>query len=188
MRCNRVILAGALLAMAAPLSAPLAAQDSAPSTQRDAAVAIADGADTVLPVGMNIAMLTTQSVSSKNARKGDLVTLTLAEDIVRDGVVVLPAGTLGTGEITAAEKKGMMGQGGKLSLKMLYLTLADGRTVRLSGDLVSVGSDATTLATAVTTATMGMVPFITGKTATIPEGTILTVRLDREVRLRDTAN
>ena len=104
-----------------------------------------------------------------------------------DGVVVLPAGTLGTGEITAAEKKGMMGQGGKLSLNMLYLTLADGRTVRLSGDLVSVGSDATTLATAVTTATMGMVPFITGKTATIPEGTMLTVRLDREVRLRDIA-
>ena len=191
MRDNGYHSAPGLAALALALGTPVAAQPAQDSPPPVAEIMpagpTANGKDIVLPIGMRIALVTDAEISSKRARKGDLVTLRAKDDLVHAGKVFVAAGTSAVGEITEVQQKGMMGQGGRLSLRMLYLEMGDGRTVRVSGQIASIGDDQTALASAATTATMGFVFFVTGKSATIPEGTELQVTLDREVRFRGAA-
>ncbi|MEL7189800.1 MAG: hypothetical protein AAGK17_09650 [Pseudomonadota bacterium] len=123
-----------------------------------------------------------QSLSSKTVKRGDLVQLTLRDDITYDGAVIVPAGNPAIGEVSFVQQNGFMGKGGRLAIRMLYLDLENG-PVRVSGPLGSAGKDQTALATAVATATLGIAFFVKGKSAVIEEGTALDVVLDREARI-----
>lgn len=179
MRANLLALAAVLACISLPLlaggQAASGANGSAASTQADGAEA-----DNVrLRRGTRILLRTTAEISSRTARKGDLIALEVNEPVTVDGIVAIPAGTPAIAELTVAEKKGMMGQAGKLAARMLYLEMPQG-PVRVSGELASVGRDQTGLAVVATGLTMGFAFFVTGKTAVIPEGTELGVMLDRE--------
>ncbi len=136
----------------------------------------------VLPTQSRIAFVVAEEVSSKKVRKGDLIRLTLKDELTFDGKVIVPAGAPAIGEITVAAKKGWMGEGGRLAARMLYFDF-DGGPVRISGPLGGAGDDQTELATLTAVATMGLIPFVTGKSAVIAEGTELSVVLDREARI-----
>ena len=134
-----------------------------------------------IAVGTELLLRTVDDISSESVRKGDLFHLELAEDYVANGMMLVPKGTVAVAEFTQAERKGMMGCGGKLAARALYLKLPDG-PVRLSGELSDKGKSKTGLATVVT-GLVGVGIFIEGKAAVIPKGSELVVQLDREVRI-----
>lgn len=136
----------------------------------------------MLPARSSLTFVVAEEVSSKKARKGDLIRLTLRDDLTFDGKVIVPAGAPAIGEITVAAKKGWMGEGGRLAARMLYFDFESG-PVRISGPLGGTGDDQTELATLTAVATAGLIPFVTGKSAVIAEGTELSVLLDREARI-----
>lgn len=136
----------------------------------------------VLPAGSQIALVTTEELSSKRHRKGDLVTLSVKEDIIRDGVTLIPRATPVVAQIIEAEEKGLMGRGGKLTARVLYLELPRG-PVRLSGELGVAGKSLTGAATAATAVVSGFAFVISGKSAVIPKGTEMIAILDRDARI-----
>lgn len=162
------------------LATPLSAQETEASADTTEATTVAVPQRIVLPAGSQVPLRILEEVSSKTARKGDLVKLEVAEDYLVDGRVVLSEGTPATAELTLAEKKGWMGRAGKLAARMLYLELPRG-PVRLSGELGEAGQSNAEVAT-VLSAFTGL-GFITGKSAVIPAGTELVARLDREARI-----
>ncbi len=169
---------GAFLLFCAAFAAPGIAQDLA---QEVAPASNTVTAAPVLPAGSQIALVTSEELSSKRHRKGDLVTLSVSEDVILDGVTVIPRATPVIAQISQAEKKGLMGRGGKLTARVLYLELPSG-PVRLSGEVGVAGKSHTGAATAATAVVSGFAFVISGKSAVIPEGTELVAFLDRDAR------
>lgn len=182
LQASRIFSAAALTCAA--ICAPLAAQiEPQPATEApDTPGPTLRGNTLILPAQTRLAFVVTEEVSSKKARKGDLIALTLRDHLVFDGHLIIPAGAPAVGEITQANKKGWMGEGGRLAARMLYFDFEDG-PVRISGPLGGTGDDQTELATLTVLATGGLVPFVTGKSAVIAEGTELSVVLEREARI-----
>lgn len=136
----------------------------------------------ILPAGSIVPLLTRDVLSSKTHRKGDIVTLEVAQDVLAENRVVIAQGSPVVAQISEAEEKGLMGRPGKLSARVLYLDLPDG-PVRLSGELATQGKSNTGTATAATALVSGFAFIISGKSAVIPAGTELVAVLDRDVRL-----
>ena len=168
------VLALALLALSSPvLSQTGDAASSNPASEAAAAI---------LPAGSQLRLVTTQELTSKRQRKGDLVKLDLADDVFVDGQKVLAQGAPVVAQITKAEQSGLMGAAGRLEARVLYLDLPSG-PVRLSGILGASGKSHTGMATAATALVSGFAFMIRGKSAVIPAGTELFATLDRDVML-----
>ncbi|HET6933022.1 MAG TPA: SH3 domain-containing protein, partial [Candidatus Acidoferrum sp.] len=72
-----------------------------------------------------------KTISSATAHVGDAVELEVVEDVIVDGVTVLPAGAKVSGTIAAAEPKKRFGHGGKLAFSITSMTLADGEQIKV---------------------------------------------------------
>ena len=167
------------------IAMPLVAQDKAPEpaqTQPSKIGKTATAPRSGLPSGTRIGFVTLEEISTKRVRKGDQVKLALRDDVFHEGTIILAAGTSAVGEVTRAEKKGMMGHGGKLSIRMLYIETSSG-PMRVTGEILSANESQTGLATAVATASLGVVFFVTGKSAVVPAQTKVDVVLERDARI-----
>lgn len=91
-----------------------------------------------LAAGTAIPVVTAAPLTSKTAHTGDPIDLVTSHDVVVDGMVVIPKGTIAHGQIAEAHSTGGLGVGGKLTLRPLYLTLGD-TTVRLTGSMTANG-------------------------------------------------
>src|SRR3546814_8668006 len=92
-----------------------------------------------VPMGLEIPLVTTTTLSSKTSVKGDFVPLETAADVLVDGHLVIAAGTQVTGQVTDAQTKGALGMSGRLAIRPLYLRAGDA-TVRLGGASSEKGS------------------------------------------------
>jgi len=82
-------------------------------------------------------------LSSKTASEGDPVKLTLTDDLKVGDVVVARTGSTAVGEVTKAEKSGMMGKAGELNIRLDYLKVGDTK-VHLRGTRGKEGQSGTT--------------------------------------------
>lgn len=146
--------------------APVAPEPAAPTTPCGA---IASGLclQALTPLVIRIEA----GISSRTAKTGETFALTLAEPLVIDGRVVLPAGISGQGEVVHAKGTGL-GVGGELVLAARFLAI-DGSQLRLRSMRVGVhGKDQQGL-TFATAAMIGLpAMFIRGKHIEIPAGTL----------------
>ena len=92
----------------------------------------AERSEAVLPALTPIKLMLDEEVSTNTHAKGDQFFVTVVEDVVANGTVVIPAGTRGWGEITFAAKKGAFGSPGMVSLSLRSLDLGE-RIVALDG-------------------------------------------------------
>lgn len=157
--------------MIAALLAPLLAATPVMGCERDL----------VLPEGMVIPLLTAERLSSKHAATGDMVALTVAEDVKIDGVVAIPVGTSAKGQVADASGTGALGTAGKLMLRPLYLQLGE-TVVRLDGQIKRDGG--LPVATAVGMITLS--GLFGGRTAEVPTGTPLQSIVRRSVTVHVT--
>jgi hypothetical protein len=127
-------------------------------------------------MGTDVSLVTVQALSSKTSAKGDIVPLRTAADLVIGGKVVIPKGADAVGQISDARAKGALGMSGRLSVRPLYVRVGT-TTIRLAG---RTGERATIAPEAV----VGMVlltPALSGRSATIAEGTAVPAMVEKQV-------
>ena len=142
-------------------------------------------ANAFLRVGTEIPLRLSQELTTKGKRLrvGDRFHMEVAEPIVVQGVVVVPAGSPAMGEITDARNKGMWGKSGHLAARILYMTV-NGRQIRLSGAFDDKGVAGGVGAVAVSAFIAWPAGFfMTGTSARLPIGTMLKGFVDEDVPL-----
>jgi len=139
------------------------------------------GSKFVLEDGTPIKLVLGETISSADAVVGQLVSFEVVEEILVDGVVVVPKGGTAWATVTVAEPKKRLGRGGKLDLNVDKVRLADGSKTLLSAVKNTKGGGHTGAMTGAIVATSLIVwpaaPFFLlmhGKDITIPKGTAIT--------------
>jgi hypothetical protein len=117
-----------------------------------------------------------QTISSATAHVGDAVELEVAEDVIVDGVTVLPIGSKVSGVIAVAEIKKRFGHGGRVAFSITSMTLADGEQVKVRCYQEASGSS--------NTSADAVLPLNSGKDVTIPKDVEFTALVDGEARLK----
>jgi hypothetical protein len=116
-----------------------------------------------------------KGVSSATAHIGDAMELQVSEDLIVEGLVVIPKGAAAAGAVTEVEQKKRMGRSGKLAMKITEISLGNGgkATVRAYHDT-----------TGGTSATGTVLPMVSGKDVEFPKGTDFLAWVDGDVKLR----
>jgi hypothetical protein len=122
-----------------------------------------------------------ETISSADATVGQLVSFEVVEDVLVQGVVVIPKGGNAWATVTAAQAKRRMARGGKLDLNIDKVRLVDGSKTLLSATKNTKGGGHTGAMTGAIVATSLILwpaapffLFMHGKDITIPKGTALT--------------
>ena len=160
---------------AAPATPP--AQNASPAPAPSAAQATY-----LLPEGTDVPLTFDQDISSKTAAEGDPVAFVLADDLKVGNVVVAKAGSYAFGEVTRAERSGMMGKAGELSIRLDYLKAGETK-IMLRGTKGKEGQSGTT-STVVLTVLFGPIGLIKhGKNIEIKKGASLTAYVADDIKL-----
>jgi hypothetical protein len=172
-------------ASATPAQAATTAPAPAPAPAAVAAAPAAPPAHARLhiPEGTEARIRIDDKLSSANNVDGDTFSITLVEPMAIDGSTI-PAGYRGKGEVVQAKRKGMMGQGGELNIKLDYLRVGDAR-IRLRGQKGGEGDGAmaSTVALTVLFGPLGLLKH--GHDMTINKGQELTAYVDQDTTLDD---
>src|SRR6476661_9409542 len=139
----------------------------------------------ILRVGTEVPLRLEQELTTKGKqlRVGDRFHLTTSEPVLVNGVNVIPVGTPAVGEITEVRNKGMWGKSGRLTARILYMSVG-GRQIRLNGNFNDKGVAGGVGAVAVSA--LVFLPagfFMTGTSARIPAGTTIKAFVDEDVPL-----
>ncbi|SDD80967.1 hypothetical protein [Sporomusa acidovorans] len=147
-------------------------------------------AATTIPKDTLIKIKTLSTLNSKTSKVGDSVALGIAEDVVIDGVLLLPQGAVGNGKVTKVEAAKNFGRDAKLEISFDHVTAMDGSKVEtLLGDKAK--KETKSLATAAGASVAGMIvlgpvgiiggAFVNGKEANIPIGSQLYIQTKEDV-------
>jgi hypothetical protein len=165
---------------------PDAAKPATPTAPVAPAVAPAPPAD-VAPVlikledGTPVHLIPSETISSADAQVGQTLELEVVDDIVLDGVCVVPHGATAWATVTSAQAKRRMGRAGHLDINIDKVKLADGEKVLLRAVKDEKGGSHTGAMTGAIVATsLVLLPaaplflLVHGKDVTIPKGTPIT--------------
>ncbi|MCG7348216.1 hypothetical protein [Sphingomonas sp. ACRSK] len=170
-------LAGALL-----LCASGAFAQAVPAPQVSAPLVAGAQSDAVLRTGTKVALKTSEELTTKGKklRVGQHFNMEVAEAVLVNGQVVIPAGATAVGEITEVRNKGMWGKSGHLTAQMLYVSV-NGRQIRLTGTFDDKG----VTGTAGVVGAIALVPvagfLMTGTSAVVPMGAPVTGFIGEDV-------
>jgi hypothetical protein len=152
------------------------------------------GADPVpVPDGTPVRIALTDQVASNTAHAGDRFQFRSLDDVVVDGWVVIPRGSLGEGEVTQAEPAGSNGHPGKLKLQFDWIYGADNLKIRLSdvpdanrGDGEKSAASAATIASTVLLGPIGLFAhnFVHGENAIVTPDRAIPVYVAQTVHVR----
>jgi hypothetical protein len=140
--------------------------------------------------GTPIRLRINRNLSSADAQVGENVDFEVLDDLRVDGLLVIPRGSAAMATVTAAQPKRRMARGGKLSVNIDYVRLANGEKAPVRGVKDLKGGGHTGAMTGAMVAT-GIVffpaaplfLFMKGKDITIPKGHEVTVYINGDVRL-----
>jgi len=138
----------------------------------------------VLRAGTEVPLRMEEGLDSndKTLREGQQFHMSVASDVMLNNMVVIPAGSPVTAEITDLRHKGMWGKSGHISARVLNVRVGD-RLIRLTGNFDEHG----TTGTAGVVAAVAFVPiagfFMTGTSARIPAGAGVKAFLDEDIAI-----
>lgn len=132
----------------------------------------------LLPEGTELQLEFIDPVSSRTAVAGDRCNLRLRHDLRADGVTVIARGALAVGTVIGTQKRGLMGRGGHLILRIDYLLNGDER-IALRGNQNRRG-DPDAGARVAISALFGPLSLLKrGRHTEIPKGATMRAYLDR---------
>ena len=181
-----IVRAGAL-ACALCFASTAVAQVATPTPAAVATLAPASP-DNVLRVGTKVPLKLSEELTTKGKklRVGQHFRMEVAEAVLVNGQVVIPAGSSAVGEITEVRNKGMWGKSGHLTAQMLYVSVG-GRQIRMTGTFDDKG----VTGTGGVVAAIAFVPvagfFTTGTSAKIPVGAPVTGFIGEDIPVTMTA-
>ena len=164
----------------APL--PATPQTGRPRTAYDQPVAapppanpVPAGFDLTLPNGTPIRLKFSKTVSSETAHVGDTVELVVVQDVLVDGLCLIPTGAPAVAVVTEAEPRKRMGRGGKLSIGVNSVRLADNEKAAARSFQESSG----------TNSTVGTIlPLAHGKGVVFTQGAEIAAYIDGNIYLK----
>ena len=148
------------------------------------AAILAPVTNNVLRAGIEVPLRVEEGLDSndKGIREGQQFHLSVANNVMLGNLVVIPAGSPATAEITDLRRKGMWGKSGHIVARVLSVRVGD-RLIRLSGTFDEHG----TTGTAGVVAAIAFVPiagfFMTGTSAKIPAGAGVRAFLDEDLTI-----
>lgn len=131
----------------------------------------------VLKAGTAIPLQSVESIYARNVEVGQDVMFRVVSDVMADGKVVIPQGTIARGKVEEAKKSSLAGTKGRLTISVSNITLASGQQIFVNKTLNFNGKNRTPLAV-VTALFIWPCIFIPGSAAYMPEGyttTVLTI-------------
>jgi hypothetical protein len=196
-------LASSILLLAAPVIAQTTAEPNAAAPNADqSAVAVPQttvnapqntlvvpqqAAGDVLRAGAPIPVVLSEYLTTKGKRLnvGQRVRLEVAQDIMVNGRLVIPARSPVEGVLTEVRNKGMWGKSGAIRLRIVSANV-NGATVRLTGDMDTRGDTGTAgvVGAAVALPIAGF--FVTGTSAEMPLNMAGRAFLDQDIALAPT--
>jgi hypothetical protein len=96
-----------------------------------------------LETGTSLRVRTTNTLSTENAKAGDVFTASLEEPLVADGRTVAPKGATVEGQIVEADKGGRVSGRAQIAVQLTKLELAGGRSVAIQTNTVTREARAT---------------------------------------------
>jgi hypothetical protein len=116
-----------------------------------------------------------KALSSADAQVGDELDLEVSEDVVIDGLLIITKGANATGVVNEAEPRKALGRGGKLSVLVRSVRLAnnDQAVLRSGGEGKGASSSAGVV-----------IPVMHGKDVTFPKGMEITAYVNGDTRLK----
>lgn len=148
------------------------------------AAIISPPTQSVLRAGTEVPLRMEEGLDSNNKalREGQQIRMSVASDVRLGNMVVIPAGSVATGEITDLRRKGMWGKSGRINARALNVRVGD-RPIRLTGTFDDKG----VTGTAGVVAAIAFVPiagfFMTGTSAKIPSGGGVKAFLDEDLTI-----
>jgi hypothetical protein len=104
---------------------PRTAYDEPAPKVEPAPKAVPSPSELLLPNGTQIHLRLGKTISSATSHVGDILELTVTEEVVVDGLSVIPSGATAVGIVSEAEPKKRMGHSGKLGLSINFVKLSD---------------------------------------------------------------
>jgi hypothetical protein len=128
--------------------------------------------------GTPIRMKLGKTISSATAHVGDVVELQVVEEILVDGLSVIPQGAAATGVVKEAEPKKRLGHGGKLAFSINSVRLRNDAKAAVRSFQESTGSNNSAGA---------ILPLASGKEVIFTEGSEFTAYVDGDMKLKKEA-
>jgi hypothetical protein len=152
--------------------APAAAPGAEPAAAAPVAVPAQAASPNTLLAGAEVRMLTRTEMNSQASHLGDRFELTVACDVTLNGQIVIPVGSVATGEVTRVRKKGGWGRSGILETRLVSVRVGD-HQYRLHGAAGDRGRAGTAAVVgAVLLSPLIVAPFVgffvTGTSAVVP--------------------
>lgn len=175
----RLAAAAALLAFSGAASAQAETEPLPLEVSRAAAEPRA-----LLPANTEVLLSVNQEVTTKGRQwnEGDTFRLTVVHDVMYGNYVVIPRGSRAVGQITWMTNKGAFGKSGKMDIALKYVEIA-GRRIDLDGTYRQEGEGNTVATVGGVIAAGVLAGFITGRSATIPQGRELMARTTADIPL-----
>lgn len=171
-RGRRAASAGLLLALAC-----IARTDEVASAD------VASSSALLLPADTEIHLQLLEPVASNSHKHGDKFALQVTSPVLVDGVVVIPSGARGEGQVVHAAKGGFGGRAGELILASRSVSVGE-QTVKLRSFSAGNGQDRVNLALGLSFVVVGM--FVTGKDISLPAGTEVFAKVATDTMLPPT--
>jgi len=147
----------------------------APTKQADAPVTPVSPSAIVLKNGTPIHMKLMKSLSSATAHVGDVVDLKVTEEVIVDGLSVIPADTQAVGLVSEAEPKKRLGHGGKLAFGVNFIRLKDDEKAAVRSFQETTGASNSSAV---------INPLASGKEVVFPQGMEFTAYVDGDMQLK----
>lgn len=135
----------------------------------------------VLPMFTPLKVMLNEELSSQDSVLGDPFTVTVLEDVVSKGTVVIPAGAIGHGEVTFATTRGGFGKPGILGISLRTLELDDDLFL-LDGRYREEGKNKNGTVAATWLAVGVFSGFIKGRAGFIEQGRELRAKTGEDIR------
>jgi hypothetical protein len=137
-----------------------------------------------LPANTEVLLSVNQEVTTKGKQwhEGDTFRLSVVHDVMYGDYVVIPKGSRAVGKITWLTSKGAFGKSGKMDVALSYVEIG-GRRIDLEGTYRQEGEGNTVATVGGVIAAGVFAGFITGRSATIPQGRELMARTSADIPL-----
>ncbi len=160
-------LASSAVATSQPLASERSNEGEVLSQQAEAEGAVE------IPQGTPVTLRLKQAVTSRTSKRGDYFDFELVNDIRSSNSIVLPAGTLGVGQVVHSAPKGFGGKAGELIIAARYLDTSRGRLALRKTRFSVAGSDNAGAAILTSLAAPFAGIFVTGTSVDMNEGSII---------------
>ena len=133
------------------------------------AIAVIAQKQVTIKGGTIVPLESTAKIKAADVNVGQTVDFRVSKDVLVDGIVAIPCGTIAKGTVYEAKKSTAFGTKGRLGIKVRYLTLPSGDNISFaSSDIYIQGQNRTALSVVVFIFTL--LPFPCGSKAVMPLG------------------